>query len=313
MGAHGPAVWIGFTALIAGLLFVDLFVLNRKSHVLSVREASLWSGTLVTLAALFAGFLWWTEGFQHALEFTTGYLIELSLSVDNLFVFILIFQYFAVPAEAQPKVLKWGIFGALIMRAIMIVLGALMLQRFHWIIYVFGGVLVLTGIKMLLAKDERIEPEKNPIVRLAKKVLPFSPAYDGDKFAVRNETTGRRYFTPLLLVLLVVEWTDLVFAIDSIPAVFAVTRDPFLVYSSNVFAILGLRALFFLLANALDSFRYLKPGVAAILVFVGIKMSISAWVKIPTAVSLGVIVGTLVLAVVASRVAAHREAVAAGS
>lgn len=309
-GTHSPAVWFGFSALVAVLLFVDLFVLNRKSHVLTTREAATWSGTLVVLAFAFAGFLWWREGFTHALEFTTGYLVELSLSVDNLFVFILIFQYFAVPAEAQPKVLKWGIIGALVMRAVMIALGALMLERFHWVIYVFGGVLILTGIKMLIQKEERIEPEKNPLVRLAKRFLPFSPAYDGDRFTTTSGT-GRRYFTPLVLVLIVVEWTDLVFAIDSIPAVFAVTKDPFLVYSSNVFAIIGLRALFFLLAGALDSFRYLKTGVAGVLVFVGVKMAISAWVKVPTAASLGVIVAALAAAVIASQVANRRDAAAA--
>ena len=310
MGTHAPAVWIGFSALVAVLLFVDLFVLNRKSHVLTMREASLWSGTLVVLAFAFAGFLWWTEDFTKALEFTTGYLVELSLSVDNLFVFILLFQYFAVPADAQPKVLKWGIIGALVMRAVMIAVGAIMLARFHWIIYVFGGILVLTGLRMLMQQEERVEPEKNPLVRLARKFLSFSPAYDGDRF-VTISGTGRRFLTPLVLVLIVVEWTDLVFAIDSIPAVFAVTRDPFLVYSSNVFAIIGLRALFFLLAGALDSFRYLKPGVATILVFVGVKMAISAWLKIPTVVSLGVIVGCLAVAVVASQLANRREAKAA--
>jgi tellurite resistance protein TerC len=292
VATHPPAVWIGFTALIGLLLVLDLGVLNRKSHILTPREAARWSGTLVTLAMLFCGFLWWREGSTHALEFLTGYLIELSLSVDNLFVFILVFQYFAVPAALQPKVLKWGILGAIIMRAIMIGLGALMLQRFSWIIYVFGGILIITGIRMLRAGgDERIEPEKNPIVKLARKILPFSAAYDGQRFFTR--THAGWYATPLLLVLLVVEWTDLVFAIDSIPAVFAVTKDPFIVYSSNIFAILGLRALFFLLADMLDRFHYLKAGVALILVFVGIKMTISGWIHLPILISLGVIVLTL--------------------
>jgi len=306
VGSHGPAVWLGFTAVILVLLVLDLGVLNRKSHVLSVREAATWSGTLVSLALAFGGFLWWREGATHALEFYTGYLVELSLSVDNLFVFILIFQYFKVPSEAQPKVLKWGIVGALLMRAVMIAVGALMLARFHWIIYVFGAILIITGIRMLVQKDEHIEPEKNPVVRIAKKFLPFSPAYDGDRFTTTT-VTGRRYLTPLFLVLLIVEWTDLVFAIDSIPAVFAVTRDPFLVYSSNVFAILGLRALYFLLASALDKFRYLKAGVAMILVFVGGKMVAESWVDIPTLASLGVIIACLVTAVVASLIASRRE------
>jgi len=296
--AHSPAIWIGFSALVAGLLVLDLGVLNRRSHVLSIKEAATWSAGLVSLALLFGGFLWWREGATHALEYYTGYLIELSLSVDNLFVFILIFQYFAVPAELQPRVLKWGIVGAIVMRAIMIGLGALLLARFTWIIYVFGGILVWTGIRMYRGGDERVEPEKNPIIRIARKVLPVTPAYEGQAFLVR--THAGWYATPLLLVVLFVEWSDLVFAIDSIPAIFAVTRDPFIVYSSNVFAILGLRALFFVLAGAMDKFVHLKVGVAAILVFVGIKMLVSGWFHISTPVSLAVILLFLGTAIWAS-------------
>jgi tellurite resistance protein TerC len=278
------------------LLVLDLGVLNRRSHVLSFKEAVSWSAGLISIALLFGLFILWREGTQPALEYYTGYLIELSLSVDNLFVFILIFTYFGVPAEAQPKVLKWGILGAIVMRLIMIALGALLLDRFEWIIYVFGGILIVTGIRMLLQKEERIEPEKNPVVRLARRVLPFTNAYDGANFFTRTGT-GRLLATPLLLVLLVVEWSDLVFAIDSIPAIFAVTRDPFLVYSSNVFAILGLRALFFVLAGMMDKFAYLKPGVALILVFVGVKMVLSHWVHIPTLASLAIILVTLSAAI----------------
>ena len=307
MGQHGPAVWLGFTVLVAALLIIDLGVLNRRSHVLSLKEATSWSLGLIAFALAFGGFLWWREGAQHALEYYTGYLIELSLSVDNLFVFILIFSYFGVPAQAQPKVLKWGILGAIVMRFIMIVVGALLLARFEWIIYVFGGILILTGLRMLFTEDARIEPEKNPIVRLAKRILPFSHSYDGTRFFTRT-ATGRVLATPLVLVLLVVEWSDLVFAIDSIPAIFAVTRDPFLVYSSNVFAILGLRALFFVLAGMMDRFTYLKPGVALILIFVGVKMALSAWVHLPTLVSLGVIVLTLSAAVGLSLRRTSREA-----
>ena len=292
MGHHGLAVWLGFTGLVVALLVIDLGVLNRRSHVLSFKEALSWSFGLIGFALIFGLFLGWKEGTQHALEYYTGYLIELSLSVDNLFVFILIFNYFGVPAEAQPKVLKWGILGAIVMRFIMIAVGALLLARFEWIIYVFGGILIVTGVRMLMQQDERIEPDKNPVVRLARRVLPFGDAYDGTKFFTRTGT-GRLLATPLLLVLLVVEWSDLVFAIDSIPAIFAITRDPFLVYSSNVFAILGLRALFFVLAGMMDRFVYLKPGVALILVFVGIKMAVSAWVHLPILVSLAVIVLTL--------------------
>lgn len=270
-----------------GLLALDLGVLNRRSHVLSIKEAALWSGGLVCLALLFGGFLWWREGATHAVEYYTGYLIELSLSVDNLFVFILIFQYFAVPADLQPRVLKWGIIGAIVMRGVMIALGALLLARFSWIIYLFGGILILTGIRMYRGDDERIEPERNPVVRLARRAFPVTPAYEGQSFIVR--TASGWYATPLLLVVLMVEWSDLVFAIDSIPAIFAVTRDPFIVYSSNVFAILGLRALFFVLAGAMDRFIHLKTGVAAILVFVGVKMLLSGWYHLPTAISLAVI------------------------
>jgi tellurite resistance protein TerC len=247
-------------------------------------------------------------GGQSALEYYTGYLIELSLSVDNLFVFILIFSYFGVPAEAQPKVLKWGILGAIVMRLLMIALGAILLQRFEWIIYVFGGILVITGVRMMLQKDGRIEPEKNPVVRLARRVLPFSDSYDGAHFLTRT-VRGKVLATPLLLVLLVIEWSDLVFAIDSIPAIFSVTRDPFLVYSSNVFAILGLRALFFVLAGMMDRFIYLKPGVALILIFVGAKMTLSHWVHLPITLSLAVILLILSGAVVLSlrRTTPHEE------
>jgi tellurite resistance protein TerC len=307
LGHHSTTVWLGFTALVVGLLVLDLGVLNRRSHVLRFKEAMSWSLGLIAFALLFGLFIWWREGAQHALEYYTGYLIELSLSVDNLFVFILIFSYFGVPSEAQPKVLKWGILGAIVMRFIMIGLGALLLARFEWIIYVFGGILILTGIRMLRQKDEVIELEKNPVVRLARRLLPFSNSYDGTRFFSRTGT-GRVLATPLLLVLLVVEWSDLVFAIDSIPAIFAITRDPFLVYSSNIFAILGLRALFFVLAGMMDRFAYLKPGVALILVFVGVKMALSAWVHIPTLMSLAVVLLTLAAAVGLSLARTAREA-----
>jgi tellurite resistance protein TerC len=296
---HSPTVWITFIAVIGALLVLDLGVLNRRAHVLSQKESLTWSAGIVSLALLFGGFLWWQVGDQTALEYFTGYLIELSLSVDNLFVFLLIFQYFAVPAALQPRVLKWGIFGAILMRGVMITAGALLLTRFTWIVYVFGGVLVLTGIRMLKAHEERIEPEKNPLVRLARRIFPVTPAYEESHFFVRG-VTGRWMATPLLLVLLVVEWSDLVFAIDSIPAVFAVTRDPFVVYSSNLFAILGLRALFFVLAGAMDKFHYLKPGVALILLFVGLKMVGGAWVHLPTVASLAIILAVLTTAVALS-------------
>jgi tellurite resistance protein TerC len=308
MGEHSSAVWLGFTGLVLALMVLDLGVLNRRSHVLSFREAISWSGGLVAIALLFGLFVLWQEGTQHALEYYTGYLIELSLSVDNLFVFLLIFSYFGVKAEAQPKVLKWGILGAILMRLIMIALGALLLERFHWIVYVFGGILVITGIKMFAHKDQDlIQLEGNLVVRMARRVLPIDKAYDGTRFFTRT-ADGRLLATPLLLVVLVVEWSDLVFAIDSIPAIFAITRDPFLVYSSNIFAILGLRAMFFVLAGMLDKFVYLRPGVAFILVFVGFKMALSAWIHIPTALSLAVIVLTLASAMGLSIYRSSREA-----
>jgi len=306
MTAHEPGVWIGFTALVVGLLILDLGVLNRRSHVLTAKEALTWSAGLVSLAILFGLFLWWKEGLQHALEYYSGYLIELSLSVDNLFVFLLIFQYFAVPAALQPRVLKWGILGAIVMRAIMIGAGVLLLQRFNWITYVFGGILVITGIRMFSSEAVRIEPEKNPLARLARRFIPFTPAYEEDQFFVRS-LRGGWLATPLLLVLLVIEWSDLVFAIDSIPAVFAVTRDAFIVYSSNVFAVLGLRALYFVLASAMDRFVYLKPGVALILLLVGLKMAAGAWVHPPIGISLGAILLILVVSVGASLVHARRS------
>jgi tellurite resistance protein TerC len=305
--SHDTVVWTGFTALVLTLLVLDLAVFNRHSHVLRFREAAIWSSTLVGLALAFGLFVLVRQGGQAALEFYTGYLIELSLSVDNLFVFILIFHYFCVPPALQPRVLKWGILGAMIMRGIMIVLGALLLQRFAWIIYVFGGLLIVTGVRMALQRDEeKLELERNPVVRLARRLLPFTDRYDGQHFFTR--AAGRLVATPLLLVLIVVEWSDLVFAIDSIPAIFAVTQDPFIVYSSNVFAILGLRAMFFILAGMMDKFRYLKPGVALVLLFVGVKMTTSAWFHIPTLISLAVVVATLALSVVLSLVVGRRDA-----
>ena len=311
MAHHDLAVWLGFTGLVVALLVLDLGVLNRRSHVLTFKEAVSWSGGLIAVALLFGLFVLWREGTQSALEYYTGYLIELSLSVDNLFVFLFIFSYFCVRADAQPKVLKWGILGAIVMRMIMIGLGALLLQRFNWIVYVFGGLLIVTGIRMFTQKDQTVDLDRNPVVRLARRILPLSDSYDGTRFFTRT-VRGKLLGTPLLLVLVVVEWSDLVFAIDSIPAIFAVTRDPFLVYSSNIFAILGLRALFFVLATMLDKFVYLKPGVAFILVFVGLKMTLSAWVHIPTALSLAVILTTLTAAVLLSlRRSAREERLAA--
>jgi TerC family integral membrane protein len=304
---HAPEVWLGFGGLVVALLVLDLGVLNRQSHVLSQREALSWTAGIVGVAALFGVWLAVQEGHQAALEYTTGYLLELSLSVDNLFIFLLIFQYFSVPPQLQPRVLKWGIFGAMFMRGVMIVAGAYLIRELTWIVYIFGGILVLTGIRMLMADGAKIHPQQNPLVRLARRLFPISADYQGQQFFM--QTPGRWTATPLFLVLLVVEWSDLVFAIDSIPAVFAVTRDPFIVYSSNIFAILGLRALYFVLAGAMDRFRHLRPGVALILVFVGLKMAAGHWVHVPILASLGVIVLILLGAVLLSLL--HRPAAGA--
>ena len=303
MRHHPLEVWIGFTAVIATLLILDLFVLNRRAHVPTLKESAWWTSGLVTLAGLFGLFLYHREGTDAMLEYYTGYLLELSLSVDNLFVFILLFQYFAVPAALRTKVLHWGIIGAIVMRAIMIVAGAVLLQRFEWIIYIFGAILIWTGVKMFRAEEEEVHPEHNPLLRLLRRFIPVCEGYEEDKFFLRT-TAGKLMATPLLVVLLMVEWTDLVFAIDSIPAVYGITRDPFIVYSSNVFAILGLRALFFLLAGVMDKFHYLKPGVALILVFVGLKMVAAKWVHLPIAVSLGAIGGILLGSVLLSLIKA---------
>ncbi len=291
-------VWLGFSGLVIALLVLDLGVLNRHSHAMNAKAALTWSGGLVAMALGFGVFLLYREGHHQALEFYTGYLIELSLSVDNLFVFLLIFQYFAVPADLQPRVLKWGILGAIVMRAIMIGAGTVLLHRFEWIIYLFGGVLAITGLRMLRSEAIEVEPDRNPLVRLVRRLLPVTQGYRQDHFWIHEG--GKLVLTPLLLVVLVVEWSDVVFAIDSIPAIFSVTRDPFIVYSSNVFAILGLRALFFVLATMMTKFRFLKVGVAVILIFVGAKMVAEYWIQVPVLVSLGVIVGTLTAAIAAS-------------
>ena len=292
-------LWVGFNVFILAMLALDLGVFHRKTHVVSLKESLTWTGVWVVLALAFNAGVWHYAGSGKALEFFTGYVIEKSLSVDNVFVFALLFSYFAVPPLYQHKVLFWGILGALIMRAVMIAVGAALIAKFAWIIYVFGGFLILTGIKMIVKREEEIHPERNPVVRWFKKLMPVTPEYRGDKFFVREN--GLRMATPLFVVLLLVEFTDLIFAVDSIPAIFAVTKDPFIVYTSNVFAILGLRSLYFALAGVMDKFHYLKIGLGVVLSFVGVKMLLShtAW-KIDTVVSLGVIVLILTLSVVLS-------------
>jgi tellurite resistance protein TerC len=282
-------LWVGFNVFVLAMLALDLGVFHRKAHAVSFKESIAWTVVWVTLALLFNVGVWHCYGSGKALEFFTGYLIEKSLSVDNVFVFLLLFSYFSVPPLYQHKVLFWGILGALIMRAILIVLGAALITKFTWIIYVFGAFLILTGIKMVVKREEEIHPERNPVVRGFKKFMPVTSDYRGDKFFVREN--GVRAATPLFVVLLLVEFSDLIFAVDSIPAIFAVTTDTFIVYTSNVFAILGLRSLYFALAGVTDKFHYLKIGLGVVLSFVGVKMLLAhtAW-KIPTLWSLGVIV-----------------------
>jgi tellurite resistance protein TerC len=299
-----PLLWIGFNIFVLALLAIDLGVFHRKAHIVSVKEAAIWSAVWISLSLLFNLGLYFWLGSEVALQFFTGYVIEKSLSVDNIFVFVLIFGAFAVPAVYQHRVLFWGILGALVMRGTLIVAGAALIEQFHWIIYVFGAFLIFTGVRMALHRDEEIHPENNPLLNILRRRLPVTETYEKDHFWVRR--AGKLMITPLLLVLVLVESTDLIFAVDSIPAIFAVTTDPFIVYTSNVFAILGLRSLYFLLAGVIDKFHYLKLGLSAVLTFVGVKMVIVDFYKIPTPVSLSVIVGLLVIAVVASLVRARR-------
>ena len=278
--------WIGFNVFVLAMLALDLGVFHRNAHVVSLREAGTWSAIWVALALVFNVGLWMVWGPEPALQFLTGYLIEKSLSVDNIFVFVMLFSYFAVPAQYQHRVLFWGILGALVMRGAFIAAGAYVLQQFHWVIYVFGAILVITGIKMA-RRIEAYDPSRNPVLKLARRVLPLTDRYHGQQFWVKE--AGKWVATPLFLVLLLVEVTDLVFAIDSIPAIFAVTQEPFLVYTANVFAILGLRSMYFLLAGVVHRFVYLKYGLAAVLVFVGVKMMIVDLWKVPTPLSLAVV------------------------
>ena len=294
-------LWIGFSVFILTMLSLDLGLFNRKAHTIRQREAWIWSGVWVTLAMLFAALVFHYQGSTRGLEFLTGYLIELSLSVDNLFVFLLIFSYFKVPAKFQHRVLFWGVMGALVMRLTMIFVGATLINRFNWIIYIFGAFLVYTGIKMFRQEEIDIQPEQNPLVRIVTRFLPISRHYEEEKFFTK--TNGKRTGTLLLLVLAVVEVTDLVFAVDSIPAIFAVTTNTFIVYTSNVLAILGLRSMYFLLAGVVEKFRYLRFGLAIVLTFIGLKMLAGAiGFHIPIKISLVFVALVLVGSVVASLV-----------
>ena len=299
-------LWIVFNIFVLGMLTLDLGVFHRKAHAVSLKEAGIWSCIWIGLALVFNFGIYSVWGEEKALEFLTGYIIEKSLSVDNLFVFLMIFQYFNTPAEYQHRILFWGIVGALIMRAIFIVTGSALLANFHWMIYVFGGFLIVTGIKMFLQGDDKIEPEKNPVVRMFQRLMPVTHRYHGQDFFVSRD--GKRHATLMMVVLIVVETTDVIFAVDSIPAIFAITTDPFIVYTSNVFAILGLRALYFMLAGVMEMFVYLKVGLSVVLVFVGVKMMLVDVYKIPIGASLGVIGGILLLSVLASLMSQRRTA-----
>jgi len=292
-------LWVGFSVFIVCMLSLDLGLFNRKAHTIRYREAWIWTGVWVTLAMIFAYLVFRYQGSLRGLEFLTGYIIELSLSVDNLFVFLLIFSYFKVPARFQHRVLFWGVLGALFMRLTMIFVGAALLDRFHWIIYIFGGFLVYTGLKMFKQEETDLKPDQNPVVKLVTRFLPLTNYYEEQKFFTK--VNGKRAGTLLFLVLVVVEVTDLVFAVDSIPAIFAVTTNTFIVYTSNVFAILGLRSMYFLLAGVVEKFHYLRVGLAIVLTFIGAKMLIvAADIHIPIWFSLIFVAVVLVGSVVAS-------------
>jgi tellurite resistance protein TerC len=296
--------WVGFNVVVLAILALDLGVLHRRSSTVSVREAATWSTVWVALSLCFAFAIYKTLGKESGLEFLTGYLIEYALSVDNIFVFVLIFSYFNVPEKYQHRVLFWGIIGALVLRGVMIVAGSALVTRFAWTLYIFGAFLVFTGLKMALQKDDNAyNPERDPVLRLARRLIPVTAEYSGDKFFVREpDRTGRQRLaaTPLFIVLLIVDTTDVIFATDSIPAIFAVTRDPFIVYTSNICAVLGLRALYFLLAGVVDKFVYLKLGLSLVLVFIGGKMLMEPFVHLPIVASLGVVGAVLAASILAS-------------
>ncbi len=305
--------WAAFIAAVLFFLALDLGVFHREARVVRVREAAAWTTLWVSLSLLFALGMRHARGPQESLEFLTGYLIELSLSMDNVFVIALIFSYFRIPGEYQHRVLFWGILGALVMRGVMIAAGAALVERFMWTLYLFGLFLLVTGVKMLFAREDGVHPEKNPVLKLARKLFPVSHELTGQRFTTR--LNGRMALTPLALVLLMVETTDLVFAVDSIPAIFGVTTNRFIVFTSNVFAILGLRSMYFLLAGAMRYFRYLKAGLALVLMFIGAKMMLDPhgheplWfqIKIPITISLGVVAAIIVTSVVVSALAARSE------
>ena len=301
---HTILLWVGFNIFILVLLTLDLKVFNRKPHEISIKESLMWSGVWIAISLLFNIGVYFWFGRESALQFFTGYLIEKSLSIDNLFVFLLLFSYFKVPAKYQHEVLFWGILGALLMRGALILLGAALITRFHWILYILGLFLVVTGVKMAFQDGKKeVHPERNIVVRFFKKFLPVTSGYHEEKFFVK--TGGKRYGTLLLIVLIVIETTDLLFAVDSIPAIFAITQDSFIIYTSNVFAILGLRSLYFALAGIMDLFYYLRHGLSVVLTFIGLKMLLMGYVNIPIGLALGVVGTVLLIAIAASVIRAR--------
>lgn len=300
-----PLLWAGFNLFVLLAIALDLGVFHRKAHKISIREAATWSVVWIALATAFGSFVWHWFGATRGIEYFTGYVIEKALSVDNLFVFLVIFRTFQVDEKVQHRVLEWGILGALIMRGIMIAAGAALIAEFHWIIGVFGVFLIYTGLHMLWKRDKQVHYEKNPVFRFASTHLRVTKEYHGAKFFIRQ--AGQRFATPLFLVLLVVEITDVTFAVDSIPAIFGITQDAFIVYTSNVFAILGLRALYFLLADLLDYLRYLGIGLAIVLIFVGVKMVIAPWLRITEVTSLLVVFGILLITAALSLLAGPKK------
>jgi len=291
-------VLVLFNIFILLMLALDLGIVQKRAHFPSMREALGWTAVWISLAILFGLFIWSERGANKALEFYTGYVVEEALSVDNVFVFIVIFSFFSVPKHTQHKVLFWGILGAIIFRATFIIAGAALISQFHWILYFLGAFLIFTAIKLAVQKETEVHPENNPLIRFARKILPVTKDYEGEKFIVKHG--GKRYMTPLLLVLLMIESTDIAFATDSIPAIFAITRDTFIIYTSNIFAILGLRSLYFVVAGFMKQFKYLKYGLSIVLGFIGIKMLIEPWYKVTIIISLVAIFGIITISIIAS-------------
>ena len=305
MPGNETLLFVLFNIFILVMLAVDLGVFHRKAHTVTIKEATIWSVVWLVLALVFNGGVYVVAGRTPALEFFAGYLIERALSFDNIFVFLIILSYFGVPAHLQHRALFWGIIGALITRSVFIALGAALISRFEWVLYIFGVILIYSGGKMMFEKGTEVHPERNVFIKLARRFLPLTAGYESEGFTVRK--AGKLLFTPLIVVVVALETTDVIFAVDSIPAVFGVTRDPFIAYSSNIFAILGLRATYFLLAGVMDTFYYLSHGLSIVLIFIGVKMLLGAFIQIPIGISLGIVAAILIVAIIASLIRNRRR------